>query len=103
MGRTSQRFHIRRDQHVPKLLRNWIDGNSPRPFHRHYFTAIGQHLFDNPICARNYNDSRFSIVTCGRNNFHLNVLESIFIKINKPNLCKQKQYIYNTLLFTMLL
>ena len=103
VGRTSQRFHIRRDQHVPKLLRNWIDGNSPRPFHRHYFTAIGQHLFDNPICARNYNDSRFSIVTCGRNNFHLNVLESIFIKINKPNLCKQKQYIYNTLLFTMLL
>ena len=103
LGRTSQRFHLRKDQHIPRNLRNWIEGNSPRPFHRKYFTAIGQHLFDNPNCAHNYNESMFSIVARGRNNFHLSVLESLFIKINKPVLCKQKLYVYNTLLFNSLL
>ena len=103
LGRTSQRFHLRRSQHVPKIIMDWINGNSPRPNHRQYFTAIGQHLFDNPSCAQNYHNNRFSIVTRGRNNFHLNVLESLYIKINKPVLCKQKQYIYNTLLYNLLL
>ena len=52
-------------------------------------SAIGQHLLNNLDCSKNYNDNRFSIVTRGRNSYHLCVLESLFIKTVKPNLCKQ--------------
>ena len=31
VGRTSQRFHIRRDQHVTKSLRNWLLNGSDKP------------------------------------------------------------------------
>ena len=103
VGRTSQRFHLRRDQHVPKMIKDWVNGKSPRPFHRQYFTSIGQHLYDNPTCASNYRDDMFSILTRGRNNFHLNVLESLLIKVNKPTLCMNKQYVYKTLLYNSLL
>ena len=40
----------------------------------------------------------FSIVCKGRNMYHLSVLESLFIKTNKPSLCKQK-FVYNFKLF----
>ena len=50
----------------------------------------------------------FSIVCKGRNMYHLSVLESLFIKTNKPSLCKQKFYclkikiVYNSNVFKLL-
>ena len=67
-----------------------------------YFTAIGKHLLSNPECARHYKDDMFSILSKGRNQFHLKTLESLFIKTMKPELCKQKQCVYKTVLFRML-
>ena len=56
-----------------------------------YFSesAIGQHLLDNPICAKNYSDEKFTILSFSRSSFHLSALEAVYIKSCKPNLCRQ--------------
>ena len=58
------------------------------------FSAIGQHLLQSPTCAREYNDNKFSILARGRTSFHLSTLEATYIKTSKPNLCKQKKFVY---------
>ena len=58
------------------------------------FSAIGQHLLQNPTCANEYNDNKFSILARGRTSFHLSTLEATYIKTSKPNLCKQKKFVY---------
>ena len=95
----SQRFHIRRDQHVTNALRKWMTYGTNKPIKSQ--SAIGEHLLNNLECAKNYNDNKFSIVCKGRNMYHLSVLESLFIKTNKPSLCKQK-LVYNSNLFKLL-
>ena len=102
VGRSSQRFHLRISQHVPRMIKDWIDNKTLRPTDRYYFTAIGHHLINNPDCAKHYNDNMFRILARGRNNFHLSVLESIFIKTNNPVLCINKQFVYNNLLYNSL-
>ena len=100
IGRTSKRFHVRRDQHVTKSIRKWMQDFKNRPTGN--LTAIGEHLIWNPVCAKNYDDRRFTILSRGRTPFHLSVLESLYIKTMKPALCKQKQYVYKTSLYKML-
>ena len=78
-----------------------LDQTSPKPS-ANYFTAIGDHLLSNADCARHYSDHNFKILTRGRNQFHLKTLESLFIQTLKPDLCKQKQYVYKSILFKML-
>ena len=58
------------------------------------FSAIGQHLLQNPTCAHEYNDNKFSILARGRTSFYLSTLEVTYIKTSKPNLCKQKEFIH---------
>ena len=99
IGRTSQRFHIRRDQHISKALRNWMSNGQNKPTKSP--SAIGEHLLNNLECSKNYNDNKFSIISKGRNVYHLSVLESLFIKTYKPNLCKQK-FVYNSNLYKLL-
>ena len=99
IGRTSQRFHIRRDQHVFNSLRRWMDTGLKKPSNRS--SAIAEHLLNNSDCAKNYSDSNFSILSKARNDYHLSVLESLFIKTCKPNLCKQ-QYVYKSNLYKLL-
>ena len=48
----------------------------------------------NPTCAHEYNDNKFSILSRGRTSFHLSTLEATYIKTSKPNLCKQKEFVY---------
>ena len=58
-------------------------------------SAIGQHLLDNPICAKNYSDKKFTILLFGRSSFHLSALKAVYIKSCKPNLCRQKEFAHN--------
>ena len=37
---------------------------------------------------------RETILSKARSDFHLSVLESIFITLRKPNLCRQKEFVY---------
>ena len=48
------------------------------------FSAIGQDLLQNPTCAHEYNDNKFSILARRRTSFHLSTLEATYIKTPKP-------------------
>ena len=104
-GRMSQRLQQRIKQHVPKtILQKHISqdrstlARSCKPIRSFKtetsFSAIGQHLLQNPTCAHKYNDNKFSILSRGHTSFHLSTLEATYIKTSKPNLCKQKEFVY---------
>ena len=104
VGRTSQRLQQRIKQHVFKtILQELISqdrstlARSCKPIRSFKaetsYSAIEQHLLQNSTCAREYND-KFSILTRGRTSFHLFTLEATYIKTSKPNLCKQKEFVY---------
>ena len=105
VGRMSQRLQQRIKQHVPKtILQEHISQDqstltrSCKPIRSFKaetsFSAIGQHLLQNPTCAREYNDNKFSILAHGRTSFHLSTFEATYIKTSKPNLYKQKKFVY---------
>ena len=105
MGRTSQWLQQRIKQHVPKTIlqeHNSQDrstlARSCKPIRSFkaetFFSAIGQHLSQNPTCAREYNDNKFSVLARGRTSFHLSTLEATYTKTSKPNLSKQKEFVY---------
>ena len=104
IGRTTQRFHRRRDQHVPPRLRRWMKGDMKNPpnIAESSLTAIGKHLIDNSTCARNFSDDRFTFISRGRNVYHLSILESIYITTRAPILCRQKEFVYKLGLCKML-
>ena len=105
VGRTSQRLQQRIKQHVPKtILQEHVSQDRStlarsckqiRSFNAETsFCAIGQHILQSPTCAHEYNDNKFSILARGRTSFHLSTLEATYIKTSKPNLCKQKEFVY---------
>ena len=107
VGRTSNRLQARINQHVPVNLRKRIcDGpvstnTRGQKAKRTYkgSSAIGQHLVENPECGRSFKDDQFTILSRARSEFHLSVLEAVYILSLKPPLCKQKNFVYTTLLF----
>ena len=95
VGRTSQRLQDRIKQHIPKAIRNQAQRNCDLFQSNHTSTsAIGQHLLNNEKCASHYDDNQFSILAKGRTLFHLSTLEATFIKMLKPELCRQKKFVY---------
>ena len=48
---------------------------------------------ENKICAKNYSDGKFIILSFGRSSFRLSALEAVYIKSYKPNLCRQKEFV----------
>ena len=106
MCRTSQRLQQRITQHVPKSVRGGHTFQDRTSLARSCkpikslnteisSSAIGQHLLHNQLCAQNYSDDKFSILAHGRTAFHLLTLEATYIKTSKPNLCKQKEFVYS--------
>ena len=105
VNRTSHRLQPRIKQHVPKtILQGHISqdqstlARSCKPIRSFEaetpFSAIAQHLIQNPTCASEYNDNKVSILARGRTSFHLSTLEATYIKTSNPNLCKQKEFVY---------
>ena len=92
-------IYLRGDQYVSKALRKWMQTGLNKPSNSS--STIAEHLLNNIDCSKNYNDSRFSIISKARNLYHLSVLESLFIKTFKPKLCKQK-YVYKSNLYKLL-
>ena len=64
LGQISQRFHVRREQHVTKKL-FFKDDIKPKGEQ----SSILEHL-NNPSCAENYLASRFEILFRVRNTYH---------------------------------
>ena len=102
VGRTAQRLQDRIKQHVPKWLRQHTASQRVQPNRAckrkqptpECDSAIGQHLLENDQYAANYNDDQFPILDTGRSPFHLSLLEASYIKVRRPNLCKQKEFVY---------
>ena len=104
VGRTSQQLDDRIRQHVPKFITTGQIPNSHNISTRSgkssasvmfSESAIGHHLLDNPICAQNYTDKKFTTLSFGRSSLHLCALEAVYIKSCKPNLCRQKEFVCN--------
>ena len=89
VGHTSQRLQDGIRHHVPKFIRtgqipnsrsrNIRSGKSSNPV-MFSESVIGQHLLDNPICAKNYSDGKFTILSFGCSSFHLSALKAVYIK-----------------------
>ena len=87
-------------EHVPKAIRQKTSqptrtqpnrkckAKSKTQFEPESDSAIGQHLLESNQCARNYSDSQFKILTTGRSQFHLSLLEAVYISRIKPDLCR---------------
>ena len=108
VGRTSQRLQDRIKQHVPKSVRTGQVSQDRKAFNRPCKltnhepicdSAIGQHLLTNQSCALHYSDDRFSILSKGRSAFHLSALEATYIKVSRPILCRQKEFVYTLKIF----
>ena len=92
VGRTTKRLEDRIKQHVPSNIGNKTHPQReqpPRSYKSKITTktcdsVIGQHLLENPDCAKNYNGDMFQIIGKARSSFHLAVLESICISTKKP-------------------
>ena len=99
-GRTTQRLEDRIKQHVPSHIRNKTHPKREQPSRscktkittKTCDSAIGQHLLENPDCAKNYNGDMFRIIGKARSSFHLAVLESIYISTKKPLLCRHQEH-----------
>ena len=101
--RTSQRLQNCIMQHVPKWLRQQLTRPRRSQPHRlckrndtkmEWDSAIGQYFFENGQCALNYDNKRFSILATASSFFHLNLLETAYIKTQRPVLCRQKEFVY---------
>ena len=102
VGQTSQRLQDRIRQHVPKSIRNRTGQERKQPERLgkpansipHCDSAIVNHFLHKQKCAFQCNDNQFFILSKARSDFHLLVLDSFFITLRKPNLCRQKEFIY---------
>ena len=107
VGRTAQRFQDRIKQHVPKWLRQHTASQQVQPNRAckrkqpapESDSAIGQHILKNDQCAANYNDDQFCILDTARSLFRLSLLEASYIKVRRPNLCEQKEFVHTLKLF----
>ena len=100
IGKTSRRLQDRINEHVPPNVRKTISQNPPIPPRKLvHSSAIAEHLLNNPGCGKNYHQDMFEILAQARSPFHLSILESLYITYFKPILCKQKQFVYSTVLF----
>ena len=79
-NRTSQ--ECKQPEHPGKLANSIPHCDSP----------IGNHLLHDQKCASYYKDNQFFILSKARSDFHLSVLESIFITLRKPNFSRQKEF-----------
>ena len=66
VGRTSQHFHVRREQHVTKRV---LFNDEAKP--KRDQSSIHEHHQNNSSCSENYMDSRFEILYIERNTYHL--------------------------------
>ena len=65
---------------------------------KEYQSAIARHLSLNSECAK-YCDDCFSVLSCTRSLRHLEVLESVYIHVHRPDLCVQKETVKPLLSF----
>ena len=66
---------------------------------KEYHSAIARHLSLDKECVKAYCDDCFSVLSHARSRRHLEVLESVYIHVQRPDLCVQKETVKPLLLF----
>ena len=96
--RTIQRPEVQVRQHIPRFL---LNRSQELTFgcSQAQESAIGDYICESYICQANYLDQCFSVLYKANKKKHLAVLESIAIRLNKPNLCKQRRSLTELCLF----
>ena len=84
-NRTSQE---RKQSERPGKLANLIP---------HCDSAMGNHLLHNQKCASHYKDNQFFILSKTRFDFHLSVLESIFITLFENLICVDRKSLFTNI------
>ena len=97
--KTSQLNQLKTSQPTRTQPNRKCKAKSKTQFEPESDSAIGQHLLESNQCARNYSDSQFKILTTARSQFHLSLLEAVYISRIKPDLCRQKQFVFTLQLF----
>ena len=90
---TNQRYNLRSQNSIPVSSCSHSSKKTSKK------SAIREHLFENPACARNYTKESFKVIGQARTPFHLAVLEAVLINSRKPILCRQKDFVYHCKLF----
>ena len=93
VGKTIQRLETRIGQHIPAWLTKPKTSTNDDDEQPKVTSAIGEHLLNNTKCLDKYDRSMFSIVCRARTSSTLHVLEPLFIKKLKPELCKQMEFV----------
>ena len=65
---------------------------------KEYQSAIATHLSLNIECAKAYCDGFYSVLSPARSR-HVEVLESVYIHVQRPDLCVQRETVKPLLLF----
>ena len=110
VGRTSQRLADRMSQHVPASIRNRNTSARTQPSRTCRKptvrtatdggnSAIAHHLMNNQECAEQYCSSWFKVLSRARSFMHLRMLEAVYIQLNDPILCRQKEFVRTLALF----
>ena len=106
VGRTNQRLGDKIKQHVPSVIRNKTEPSCQEPERLCYSSqfiscdsAVGKHLLSNKSCAENCSEDNFRIFHKCRSTFQLKVMETIYLKLNDPDLCQQKEFVFLLSLF----
>ena len=88
IGRTCKRLEVRIRQHVPRGILN--KGWSTSGHSKAMDSAIGEHLLARDSCRTNFQDDCFSVLHRALDNVQLNILEAIYIAIDRPSLWRQR-------------
>ena len=63
-------------------------------------SSISEYLIKNLICGKSYYETKFKLLRRCNNVFDIIKIEAIYIHLNKPKLCKQKNFDYSLSLFS---
>ena len=80
VSRTSQRFHVSREQHVTKKLKIFFFFITTLSQKVNNYRSLNTFLI---VLVVYYLDSRFKILSSARNSYHRSVLESLLIRIRE--------------------
>ena len=105
MGRATQHLQARIKQHVHRYLMLTQTTASLEPRTKGKLTsdeqqsAMVKHLCNNKRCRQVYKDSNFTVRSLARPEYHLRILEAVYIKCDSLVLCRQKQFVTELQLF----
>ena len=89
IGMTCQRLEVRVRQHIPRSL---LSDRLTSGHSQAMYSIIGKHLLTINSFRTSYEDNCFSVLHGARDKSYLKFLETIFISMNCPSLCRQLNY-----------